>query len=285
MTNVFHGLKKALSLINSNTLFLSIIVVFISNIVGVINDYQNLTFFSIVHELLTDKLHFTILQLLIFFNIIKISNDMKNLMAISRYKDYFTYLKTLLKNIIVFVIFILIVDLFFNIVIACLRSNFDFTLVYHEFYDIPLLIYLLFFILREFIIIVLISTIVFELYSYTKNTIVKIAIFLIPVISFFYNPRVIKDLFKIPLLYSAYLTNVIYSNIFIEITGSIIQIFILSFVIIFIEHKLKTSKRDLIWNNIFYSNMYTFIYYLLWEECFIWSISYVFYLIYLNQKY
>lgn len=246
MTNVFHGLKKALSLINSNTLFLSIIVVFISNIVGVINDYQNLTFFSIVHELLTDKLHFTILQLLIFFNIIKISNDMKNIMVISRYKDYFTYLKTLLKNIIVFVIFILIVDLFFNIVIACLRSNFDFTLVYHEFYDIPLLIYLLFFILREFIIIVLISTIVFELYSYTKNTIVKIAIFLTPVISFFYNPRVIKELFKIPLLYSAYLTNVIYSNIFIEITGSIIQIFILSFVIIFIEHKLKTSKRDLI---------------------------------------
>ena len=220
----------------------SIFIIFVSDLIGVISYFQNENFWTVIYNILTNQLHYLLLFSVIVYNIIYISSKLKNYLFMSRYKNYNVFLKILLKNILLFITLLLIISFSFILILSMIRSNFNFAIINHEYYNILLPFYLIIFVLREAIIIYLISIIIFYICNQNFNKILSLMIMIaIPSINMFtYQSKIINDIFQLPIIYSYYLIKLPCSNIFLEISGSLFQLFLLSFIIVLLKnHNIK----------------------------------------------
>ncbi len=233
--NDFLDLKIVLGYKN---IIISIFIIFVSDLIGIISYFQNKNFWSVLYNILTNQMHYLLLFSVIVYNIFYISSKFKNYLFMSRYKNYSLFLKTLLKNILLFIALLLIISFSFILIVSMLKSHFNFEMINHEYYNILLPFYLIIYILRETIIIFLISVIVFYICNYNFNKILSLLLMIvIPVANLFANQsKIINGIFQLPIIYSYYLIKLPCSNIYLELAGSMIQLFILSFIIILLKN-------------------------------------------------
>ena len=152
---------------------------------------------------------------------------------------------TILKKIYIFIGFIFIVNLLFCIVIVIARTNFNFEFINYQIYDIPLAIYLIIYLVREIIIIFFVETIMFYLYNLTNKIISYSIMAFIFIFGIIHNHTiVINSIWNLPLLFTDYLTSISYSNIFFELSGSIIQIILFMIVTLIVEYFASIKRRD-----------------------------------------
>ena len=228
--------------------FFFFLLLIISNLQTSFSYYEDLNFWSILFSTVTNSLHYAFLIFLIIFIVIDICRKMKSEFIMIRNENYVNHLKSSLFKIILCVLFALIFSLFYNIIISCIRSKFNFSIITLAYYDIPIFVYLLIHFLKVLFIFIMMTTVIFYFYNLinNKNKVFLIVLFLIPVCCLITNQgKLINDILNIPLLYSSYLTFTPFSNIFLEISGYIIQLFIFSFIIIILENKIFNGKGDI----------------------------------------
>ena len=169
LSNIKNELLDVISIVTFKKFIISVVFVLLSNFPAIFSYYQDLNFGAIFYGLLTNQFHYALLFGVIIFSIIDISLKTKNNILVMKYKNYAFYLKSFLKKIIIYVSFLLIISLCFNVLTACFRSNFNFQNIILDYYDISLFVYLIFFLIREIIIIILLTTIIFYFYNLIKN--------------------------------------------------------------------------------------------------------------------
>ena len=245
ISNLIESLQENIYCIGANKFILYILLVLFSSIPAIFSYSEQNNFWEIMLNIVTYNFHILTLLAICFFGIIKINDYYKSSMFALRSENYNEFLKTILKKIYIFIGFIFIVNLLFCIVIVIARTNFNFEFINYQIYDIPLAIYLIIYLVREIIIIFFVETIMFYLYNLTNKIISYSIMAFIFIFGIIHNHTiVINSIWNLPLLFTDYLTSISYSNIFFELSGSIIQIILFMIVTLIVEYFASIKRRD-----------------------------------------
>lgn len=232
--------------------FLSILLTFMGVAPTIFSPSSNYNFWNRLLDTLTNEINIIILILVIIANMINLSKDLKSSNIVIRYKNYEEYLQMYLKITILYSLIIIFINFIFCVigvtVITSIMGNFDFSLILHEIYGFPLFVYLLFFEIRKTLFIVLIAIIMYFIFQGTNN---KITLFVtISLLStFFVNinyPLVVNDLTNMPIIVTRYFSNIAYSNIFLELSCTLIQFMLLCMIIYFEKYIILKRKNELV---------------------------------------
>lgn len=240
-------ISKDIKIFNSSYFIFIVFILFFVSLSSLLAYYPENNFWIILYTTLTSSFRSAILLLTILLMTLSLSVKYKNSMIIIRNNGYEAYLKMMLKKVVIFTIILMFISFLFVLIGTIFRANMKFDLYSFKIYDLPAFIYLIFYLLRKAIFIILITAIIFYSYNLFNKTFVFILVFFIVCVSFLHvHTDMITNIINIPLLFCDYFNNIIYSNIFLEISGSIIQFFILSGIIGILEKKLSLLSKDIL---------------------------------------
>jgi hypothetical protein len=181
------------------------------------------------------------LPMIIVSNILIIDLFEKNNMLIIRFQNKNKYINALLKNVVycntfVFLIIMIVIITFFNFF-----SNGDFTIKYINFFKTTNLVYVIYTIIKLYILTINIS-IIFTLLLKILNKISALIISIVISSSLFIcqwvNYSIVDKIYKMPLYIGFYFLNTIeYSNFFLNLISFVLYMLFLA-IIIFILYKL-----------------------------------------------
>lgn len=247
-----HKIKLCISLINNYFNKKDMLLILLLAILGcgipTISGNPNLNFFSKFYEILNDRTFnffmFLSLMINVFIYLHQLSNSQIFIMRLSNYN---LIIKAFLKNISIYTIYIYIINIVLAMAGSILVSLNGFSMIYHPNYNFPIYLYLLFFIIRNAIILVLVFRIFFLVVLRFDNIITKLLIlffnilFLLPLklskINYFYEGR---------LLFNYYFLNINYQSFYLEVLCSILQILLLIIIQKMMTKYLFKKKRDLL---------------------------------------
>lgn len=214
-----------------------------TTLASVLTYYSDLNFWLICYSSVANSVHVAVLLLLNMVFIIDISSKMVKYIFFIRYDNYELFLQSILKKILKFISFVLLLDFTFILIASLIRSGFNFQIYHHYIYDIPIYLYLLLYFIREYVFVIIISIIAFYIYIIFGH---KISLFFIVLISlsclFRFNVEVIDTFLKMPLIITDYLKELSFSNIFMDVSCSIIYFMLLSMLLMLLEKNI-TKKR------------------------------------------
>lgn len=245
MLNFKSHIGKVRFFYSKHNIVICLLMAVSASMSGIFSYHENSNFWVILYDVLTNQTHNFLLFCLIVYNVVYISLKFKNHFFISRFGNYEKFLVKSFKHNFSYILFYICFDLLLNVIFAIALSNFNFEIIKYEFYQISFPLYILICILKEFIFAYLISFASHYIYNKFLNKKIILPILLaIPTCNFFVSQsEIIDGVFKLPLLYSYYLSNTLFSNIFMELSGVIIQIILLTLIIECL--KGKKIKGDL----------------------------------------
>ena len=222
MNKLNNLLNESLAVFKSKHLLIILIILLASSLPTLVGTPINPNFHKLFYDFLTSYNFFFIGIILI--SVVMINTSLKDSIYILRYKNYKEFYNSTLKRILLFLGLIFIINLIFNTFFLLFKMGFKIDTYYHEVYNIDLALYNIFFLIREVIILYLITKLFFNLFN-IMNKNIAFFISLIFIFLFFITPNRFSH---ISFLYSSYLTNTTWTNFNLELLGSIIQIIILS---------------------------------------------------------
>ncbi len=205
-------------------------------------------FWSRLYSTLTSYSFNLMFFLAMSFNIIFLSSELsKNYNTNSRYNSYEKIIKIFIYNIICTTIILFISSLLLAISGAILFSLGDFQMINHRVYQIPMIYYIVFHVIKLVIFSMLINIIIYMLLLISKNKIINSLIIVLNV-SFFFIPsnnNVITKFYKMPLLYQNHLMAPNFATFPLEIVCSMILFLIIYIIYRIIFNVVTSKKRDL----------------------------------------
>ena len=238
---LFSSLKLKNILVNLLLLFIGILAPSFSPSASY-NFYARLT------DILMNNINMIFLLIVIVINIINITKKLKTANVIIRFNSYSKYINSILKiniiNSLLIIISSIIIAIISSFVIVFYMKG-DFSFINHEVYKFNQIFYLLFFEFRAIIFIIMLATIVYYVYQSTNEKITLGVVILI-LLTFFIdieNINYVNNLKDIPFFVTRYFTSVYYSNIYFELSGSIIQFILLNLIIYFLTYHFNKRKE------------------------------------------
>lgn len=252
MKKIKNSFVTLFSCIELKYFIISVLMIFIGVTPTIFSPSNNYNFWNRLLDTLTNEINVVILILIIIVNMINLSKDLKSSNIIIRCKNYEEYLQMYLKIIILYSFIIIFINFIFCVIgvviITAIMGNFDFSLIIHEIYDFPLFIYLLFFEFRKTLFIVLLTIIMYFIFQGTNNKItLLVTVSLLS--TFFINinyPLAVNGLTNIPIIVTRYFSNITYSNIFLELSCTLIQFILLCAIIYFEKYIILKRKNELL---------------------------------------
>lgn len=247
--NIFNSL---FSYIELKHFMISTLIIFLGALSTIFSPSYSYNFWYRLLDVLTNEINIIILISVIIINMINLSKKLNSSNIIIRYKKYEEYLQKYLKIILLYSFINILINLIFclvgTLIITILMGNFDFSIKMHEIYKIPLFVYLLFFEIRKIMFILLLVEIMYYIYHIFNEKLTLLVVFLI-LLTFFINvnyPSIVLDLSNIPIIITRYFSYILYTNIFLEISCSLIQSIFLCSLIYCLKNIFLNRKKELI---------------------------------------
>lgn len=234
---------------NKRNSILVYLLIFLGVIIPTLSGTAYNNFWNKLFNILNSSFFNTMFFIAIGINFINYNTDNLKFYNIrSRYKNFVDVIKKNVINTIIHTTYLSIISLILAIsgsVIFCF-GNFD--MIYHPFYNVPIVYYLVFYFIRYIIIAGLINVLISLISILCKKNISIILIILNSSIFMIIsnNMNVIHDLSNMYITYYHYYSKIIYSSLMVELKCSIIEIIILILIDIIVFKFIISRKRELI---------------------------------------
>lgn len=198
--------------------------------------------------ILTSSFFNTMFSLALLIIMITVSQKLStNYFYISRYSKYSFLIKTNIKALIIITIMTYMISQILILGGAVLFSFGNNSLIADPNYKIPIVMYILFQIIKGTVFYCFIATIMYLLSILLKKRASQILIVLLSLL-YFILPEIerVEHFYQLPWLYHYYLVNVKYTTLFVECICSVLYGFILYGFIKLLYKKAISNKRDLI---------------------------------------
>lgn len=196
-------------------------------------------------KILTSSIYYSMLFISIFISIIYIRKEFSlNYNIVNRKYSYKRIINEYVKDIVLVSVYLLFVSLLLAFSFAFMFTIGDWNNIFHEIYNIPISIYLIFFIIRCFAFVCIINIIMYLLSLLLKKPIYLIVVLLNSFL-FMLLPDIntIKYMLILPHYYFRILP---FPNFLIEIVYSILELFLLLLIYKIIYKIVIKKKRDLL---------------------------------------
>ena len=240
-TEITYFFNKKQSLLIYLILILGVIVPAFSGI-------SNYNLWYRIHFILTNPFYNCLFFLAIAINMIYLLSDFtKRYEILCRYHNYSQIIKLFIKKICNFTIYLTLISLILVFAGSILFCMGEIDLIKHPVYNIYLIVYILFYIIRSIVFnccvcsIIYLITIILKKYLSIILIIINTALYLllsnsIEEINHFYNLHI---------MYHYYYFDIYYNNFVLEVICSLLEFFILYFVYKIIFIKVIQRKREL----------------------------------------
>lgn len=234
---------------NKKKCFLIFLLLFIGVLLPTLSGTESFNFWYKLFNILNNPVYNMLLFVSIGINIIYLAGDMTtNYTIISRYDNLNDIIKSFLKDVVIFTVYLIFVSFVMAIAGAILLSFGDIKMINHPIYNIPIIVYIIFFLLRSIIIASIINSIIFIAYI----TLRKLLATLIVIInsSFFMvnsaSSTTINHFYNMHLIYHNYYTFIKYNSFLLEVIISVLEIIFLVIIASVLYKGVINKKRDLI---------------------------------------
>lgn len=244
--NLSFNYLRAKKYLNGKHLSLIFVSLFIAAIVPFVSYKSTNNFWYILSNSFKDITGNLIFMFTLGLNLIKFLDKEDTSILCNRYG---TIRKKMVNDLMCIIIMTSVFFLTFfilNIAFSLLGAFDDFAILNHQNYNIPYPIYTVFVIFRYYVFMILFAIITY-IVALSKNKIISsllmsgiLMLLLIPV-----NTRIIDKLTEIPLLFTAYISNVTFSSFSKEILYSFIIILIYIIIVSIILEYRKGKKVDI----------------------------------------
>ena len=228
---------------------ISLLISFFVSAIGYFDTPANGNLFETLHASFSNMYCLLALAFLFIVNIIYLYYYMlKNSVFILRNKNNEDYYKNSIKFIININNNLFFKYLSFAFLLAIVKSFGKISFEMYINYNIPLIIYVIFFIARVYFMINLISMIAYFLIIIFKNNNIPLILYIIlfsyTFLNTVYDIRLVSSIWKIKIFFGYYLTGFNCTSFLLEISLSIIYIFCLYYLILFIGKIIKEKIKD-----------------------------------------
>lgn len=151
--------------------------------------------------------------------------------------------KTLISVIMIYIIFMIL-----SLSASILFSFGNYQLIEYEKYKIPIIYYLIFKLLKNITIYCLVGTLIYLLFLIIKKNLNKVLIILFLILTFFFSRNEVTRIIEMPLVFSGYLINTIYSSFLLEILTFVLYS-VFSIVIVESIYYFLVNKRGILYEN------------------------------------
>lgn len=241
LVNEFNELTKV---INIKTLIVTIVLLFL----GLFSQFYDLgpqeNFYRLLIDCFSNYFFFITIILAISINIVSISNTYKTSNYILRNKNYKEYLKNILRKNLIYITFIIIITLILSIFMSLIGTDFK---IINEItiYNMPIIFFTLYHIIRFITIIYLLSLIIFYIEKRFGNNFVFIVIFILFVSIFIpLNIGVVIDITNMYPFIINYILGYEFSTFNLDLVCSIIQVLKLIILIIILKYLCISKRKD-----------------------------------------
>lgn len=243
MKQKISKLENILLITNQKVLLISIIILFITTLLLSFMYFPNLNFFLVLKTIITNPVYITSLILSILIITISIYEDNNNYFIILRNKNYNVFLEKNFKIIKIYIFFLITLSIILACIFATIRCKMNFLIIQDNIYSLTIIIYLIFYIARLYILIYLLIKLVYLLQILFPKIGGVILSFFLVFLNFTYSSTNIKEILQIPILITDYFKEIEYSNYYLEISGSILQIIILIILINIANYFIERKKN------------------------------------------
>ncbi len=243
MKQKISKLENILLITNKKVLLISILILFITTLLLSFMYFPNLNFFAVLKTIITNPVYITSLILSILIITVSIYEDNNNYFIILRNKNYNVFLEKNFKIIKIYIFFLITLSIILASIFATIRCKMNFLVIQDNIYNLSITIYLLFYITRLYIFIYLLIKLVYLLQILFHKIGGVILSFFLVFLNFTYSSTNIKEILQIPILITDYFKEIKYSNYYLEISGSILQIIILIILINITNYFIERKKN------------------------------------------
>lgn len=244
-----NDFKLIISLLQNTRFKITVIIIALIFFMALGTITNNMTMVDGIESTLTWNFFIMVLLFLFIFNAYNIFTSLtKNYNFIVRMKDYKEfYFKTIkyisVSNLILYIIVMLLI-----LIASILKTGMNTGTSMLDTYNVSNAIYMIFHIIRSFLILNTHVILLVSLYKFLKEEVIAMISGLIPLsivaLSPFMSDKEITHVFELPLYYGEYFINNNYGTILFEICMSILYISILMLICrVLIELTTKSSKR------------------------------------------
>lgn len=249
MRSIVSLIKKVDNLLDSKISFLLFLILFLGALVPVLGYMPHYNFWLQLHRVLTNSIFNTIYFLALGLAIGVVSKKLvTNCNFVMRYSSYRDMFKAFIKDIIFITIFIYMVALILAVAGSVLFSFGDFSLINYSNYDISIILYLLFFVIRSIALSCIIAVILFIVINVFRKDI-SIVVFVILNSAFLIVPssqEIINHFYDCCFLYHYYFLDIRYASFFLEFLCSVLFVLIMLIICNVFYKVLCKKKRELV---------------------------------------
>lgn len=243
-----NDFKLIISLLQNTRFKVTIIILALLSFMAFGSITNKMTIVDGIYNILTWNFFIMVLLFLFLFNAYNIITETsKNYSFLIRIKNYKEFISKIIKFIFISNLIIYLIVLFLLLIISVLRTGMNLQIDSYGIYNIDNLVYLIFHIIRSYLILNMLVVILVSLYKLVKEEIVVILSGILPIsivaLTPFISEKKITSVFKLPLYYGEYFIKNNYETFIFEICMSLLFISVLALISkILIE---VTSKRKI----------------------------------------
>ncbi len=243
-----NDFKLIISLLQNTRFKVTIIILALLSFMAFGSITNKMTIVDGIYNILTWNFFIMILLFLFLFNAYNIITETsKNYSFLIRIKNYKEFISKIIKFIFISNLIIYLIVLFLLLIISVLKTGMNLQIDSYGIYNINNLVYLIFHIIRSYLILNMLVVILVSLYKLVKEEIVVILSGILPIsivaLTPFISEKKITSVFKLPLYYGEYFIKNNYETFIFEICMSLLFISVLALISkILIE---VTSKRKI----------------------------------------
>lgn len=243
-----NDFKLIISLLQNTRFKVTIIILALLSFMAFGSITNKMTIVDGIYNILTWNFFIMVLLFLFLFNAYNIITETsKNYSFLIRIKNYKEFISKIIKFIFISNLIIYLIVLFLLLIISVLKTGMNLQIDSYGIYNIDNLVYLIFHIIRSYLILNMLVVILVSLYKLVKEEIVVILSGILPIsivaLTPFISEKKITSVFKLPLYYGEYFIKNNYETFIFEICMSLLFISVLALISkILIE---VTSKRKI----------------------------------------
>lgn len=227
-----NDLKLIISLLQNTRFKVTIIIITLLSFMAFGYITKEVTLINGIYDTFTWNFFIMVLLFLFIFNSYNILTELtRNYEFLIRIKNYKEFFSKMIKFIFVSNLIIYLIVIFLVLIISVLRTGMNTRVDIINYYNINNLTYLIFHLIRSFIILNMIVVLLMSIYKLVKEEVVVIISGLIPLSIVALTPlmkeRVITKIYNIPLYYAEYFIKNNYGSFTFEIFISLLFIILL----------------------------------------------------------
>lgn len=234
---------------NNKKCLLIFLLLFIGVLLPTLSGSESYNFWSKLYNILNNPVYNMLFFISIGINMIYLIGEMmNNYMIILRCENLNKIIKKFINDVVIFTIYLIFVSFIMAIAGSIIFSFGDMKMINHPIYNIPMIVYIMFFLLRSIMIASIVNSIIFIIYIAFNKIIITIII-LINSSYFLLNAIdsiAIEHFYNMHLLFHNYYTSINYSSFFLEIIISVLEILFLIIIEKVLFKIVTNKKRDFI---------------------------------------